>query len=272
MPRTALATATTLAAALLAAPAAHALTLGVTEGVTYRATDRDIAARFEPIAQHLAAALRQPVDIKVISAYADLREATARRGVDVAFVHPAHLALQPVKAGLYQSLAWTSGFTEYKVSFLCKDTQPIQNWATLADKKLVTPDPDSITAVMTRALLREQGLKAGSPQLLTTRYQDAVPFYVENAFAQYGATAAKAVIKDWGDKGGKVCAQSRPVPIKQWIATTTLPPATLAALREALLAMKDSDAGRKALAASGYKGFEAPNSATEQALIGWLGL
>jgi phosphonate transport system substrate-binding protein len=259
-----------LAAALL--PSAQALTLGVTEGVTYRATDADITARFEPIAAHLSAALKQPVTIRVLSSYDSLREATAKREVDLAFVHPAHVALQAVKGGHYRSLAWTSGFTEYTVAFLCKDPQPIQNWSSLATKKLVTPDPDSITAVMTRAMLRENGLQPGAPQLMTTRYQDAVPFYVENGFSHYGATAARALIKDWQDKGGKVCAKSKPVPIKHWIASNALPPATLQTLRETLVAMKDADPGRKALATSGYKGFEASSTETEQTLIGWLGL
>ena len=108
--------------------------------------------------------------------------------------------------------------------------------------------------------------------MLNTRYQDAVPFYVENTFAQYGATASKGVIKAWTDKGGQVCAQSQPVPIKQWIAASTLPAATLEALRNALVEVEASEAGRRALAASGYKGFEAPKEGAEKQLTAWLGL
>ena len=55
---------------------------------------------------------------------------------------------------------------------------------------------------------------------MTTRYQDAVPFYLEYGFADVGATAANSVVKEWADKGGKVFLKSRPVPIKYFIVST----------------------------------------------------
>lgn len=260
------------AAALKAAGAAQALVLGVTEGVTYRATDPEIAARFEAIADTLAKALKQPVTVQVISSYNDMREAMRAQRVDLAYIHPAHVALEGIKAGQYRSVAWTAGFTEYKVSFLCREASPIADWKALAAKKLVTPDPDSITAVMTRAMLRENGLAPEGVKLLATRYQDAVPFYVENLFADYGATAAKGVIKGWRDKGGKVCAESRPVPIKQWLVSSKLDAAAAATVRDTLLGLAHSEPGKKALAASTYSGLVPTSADTERALLGWLGI
>ena len=101
----------------------------------------------------------------------------------------------------------------------------------LKGRTLVTPDPDSITAVMVRAMFRGEKLTATAERepastvvrVITTRYQDAVPFYIENGFANAGATAANAVVKAWTDKGGKVLVRSRPVPIKQIIVSTRMP-------------------------------------------------
>jgi phosphonate transport system substrate-binding protein len=262
-----------LTAALLAsALPASALVLGVTEGVTYRATDKEIAARFEPIADALAKALKQPVTIRVISRYEELREVLKAQQVDIAYVHPAHVAMESVKAGGYRTAAWTTGFTEYKVSFLCREAQPITDWKLLADKKLVTPDPDSITAVMTRAMLREGNVQGDRVKVLTTRYQDAVPFYVENTFADYGATAARGVIKAWRDKGGKVCAESRPVPIKHWLTSSRMDGAAATTVRDTLVGLSQNDAGRKALATSTYTGMVAPSAETERTLMTWLGI
>ena len=246
---------------------AQALVLSITEGVTYRATDAEIEAKFEGITKALATATRQPVKVQIVSKYNSLRDALKSGQVDVAFVHPSHVAFEAIKNGSYKAVAWTTGFTEYKVSFLCKEPQPIQNWATVNGKAMVTPDPDSITAVMTRALLNENGLKPTDVKLQTTRYQEAVPFYVENGFSAYGATASGGVIKAWKEKGGKTCAESRPMPIKHWIVSTKLDPAVAATLRDALLAM---DAG--ALATSGYKGFVPPSAELEKKLIVWLGI
>ena len=108
------------AAFLLAAAApAHALVIGVTEGVTYQASDSQIEAKFEPIAEALGKALKQPVTIKVLSSYRSAREALKDNQVDLAFVHPAHVALEAIKGSNFKALAWTAGFTDYKVSFLC---------------------------------------------------------------------------------------------------------------------------------------------------------
>jgi phosphonate transport system substrate-binding protein len=262
-----------LAALLLTAvTSAHALVIGVSEGVSYEVSDSQIAARFEPIAEALSKALKQPVTVKVLNSYNTAREALKQQQVDLAFVHPSHVALEAIKGGHYQAFAWTTGYTDYKVSFLCKEAQPISNWKTVAGKQLVMPDADSITSVITRAMLREQGLQGTAVKVTNTRFQEAVPFYVQNGFAAYGATAAAGVIKTWKDGGGKVCAESRGVPIKQWLASRKLDAATVGAAREALLGLAQSDAGRRALSTSSYTGFVAPSTDVEASLMTWLGI
>jgi phosphonate transport system substrate-binding protein len=251
---------------------AHALVLGVTEGVTYRASDAEIEAKFAPIAKALSVATKQPVKIQIISTYSGLRAALKQGQLDIAFIHPAHVSFEAIKTGAYKSAAWTTGFTDYKVSFLCNESQPITAWSALNGKGMVTPDADSVTAVMTRAMLRENRVDSKNVNLQVTRFQDAVPFFVENKFASYGATASSAVIKSWKEKGGKTCAQSRGMPIKHWLVSSKLDAASSAAVRESLLTLDQSDLGKKALLASGYKGFISTDDDTEKSLTGWLGL
>lgn len=260
------------AVAALAAITSQALMLGVTEGVTYRASDAEIEAKFAPIAKAISTATKQPVKILVISSYNDLREALKQGQLDIAFIHPAHVSLEAIKAGGYKSAAWTSGFTDYKVSLLCKEARPITAWSVVNGKGMVTPDADSVTAVMTRALLRENNVDTKTVNVQVTRFQDAVPFFVENKFASYGATASDAVIKNWTEKGGKTCAQSRGLPIKHWLVSSKLDTGSTAAVRESLLTMDQTEFGKRALTVSGYKGFTATDDATEKVLIAWLGL
>lgn len=261
------------AALLLAACASsHAFVIGVSEGVSYNVSDAQVTARFEPIAEVLSKALKQPVTIKIFNSYNGARDALKQQQVDFAFVHPSHVALGAIKGGQYSAFAWTTGYTDYKVSFLCKEQQPISDWKNVAGKQLVMPDADSITAVITRAMLREQGLQGTAVKVTNTRFQEAVPFYVQNGFAAYGATAASGVIKTWKDGGGKVCAESRAVPIKQWLASRKLDAATVNAARDALLSLAQTDAGKRALAASTYVGFVTPSSDVESSLMSWLGI
>jgi ABC-type phosphate/phosphonate transport system substrate-binding protein len=122
-------------------------------------------------------------------------------------------------------------------------------------------------------MLRENKLNVATDvKLQVTRFQDAVPFYVDNGFTTYGATASGAVVKAWKDKGGKTCAQSRGMPIKHWIVSSKMSAELTASLRDALLTMDKSEVGQKALAASGYKGFIASDTEVEKTLTNWLGL
>ncbi len=150
--------------------------------------------------------------------------------------------------------------------------QPFTRLEDLRGRTVVSPDPDSITAAMLRAMLRDQNLGAADVKILTTRYQDAVPFYIEHGFADAGATAAKAVVQAWTQKGGKVLLSSRPVPIKQMIASTKLSADDEQQIHGVLLGLAQSDAGRNALTTLGYKGFVDPSRDDEQKAIAWLGL
>lgn len=269
-----------LALALAAPAGAQDLVFAVTEGVTYQATPKEIRDKFAPLAEVLAKATGRRVRTVLVPAYNDARAGLAKQEFDVAFLHPAHVPMAEIKAGRYKAVAWTQGFTEYTASVLIPGTTPLKSMQDLNGRTLVTPDPDSITAVMVRAMFRGEKLTAtadreppaNAVRVITTRYQDAVPFYIENGFAQAGVTAANSVVKAWTDKGGKVLVKSRPVPIKQFIVSTKLPADDQQRIREALLTLRDSKPGRDALETVGYRGFIAPNPELEAATIAWLGL
>jgi len=256
------------------------LVFAVTEGVTYQATPKEIRDKFAPIADVLARATGRRVRTVLVPSYVDVRAGLAAQEYDVAFIHPAHVSMAEIKAGRYKSVAWTTGFTEYTVSMLMLPGTPLKALGELKGHTLVTPDPDSITAVMVRAMLRTDNIKwtadrdppPATVRVITTRYQDAVPFYLENGFAMVAATAANAVVKGWTDKGGKVLVKSKPVPIKQFIVSSTMAPDEQARIREALIGLRDAKGGREALDTVGYKGFLAPNPQVETAAIEWLGL
>ena len=244
----------------------------VTEGITYYQTNKEIQARFQPLGDQLAKALKRSVHIVIVSAYNDVRAGLERQEYDLAFIHPAHVSLAAIKSGKYRSVAWTVGYTDYAVSLLIDKDKPYTKLDDLKGRTVVSPDPDSITAAMLRAMLRDQKLRAEDVKIITTRYQDAVPFYVQYGFAHAGATAAKSVVKDWTDKGGKVLLSSRPMPIKQLIVSTRISADDEQQVRSVLTGLTQNDAGRQALAALGYKGFVAPNHDQEQRDIAWLGL
>ena len=257
------------------------LVFAVTEGVTYQATPKEIRDKFAPIAQVIATATGRRVRTVLVPAYNDLRAGLLTQEFDVAFVHPAHVSMAEIKAGRYKAVAWTTGYTEYTASMLMTAGQPYKAMADLKGRTVVMPDPDSITAWMVRAMFRTEKIPVvegrGDPvldtvRIITTRYQDAVPFYLENNFAQVAITAANSVVKGWTEKGGKVLLKSRSVPIKQFIVSTAMPAAEQQRIRDALIGLREAKGGSAALETVGYKGFVPPNHEVENAVIAWLGL
>jgi phosphonate transport system substrate-binding protein len=263
-----------LAAVALAAcaPWAQALVFAVNEGVTYRVPSEEIRAKYAVIAADLAKILKQPVSIEPIGDYPSLKRGLAEKAYDLAMVHPAHISIAAMKNPGYKLVAVTKGFLEYRASFLVKSDSPVTSLADLKGRKLGAPDEDSITAWMVRASLRDA---IGDPKLVATtytRYQDAVPFFVENNLTQAGATASNAVVKDWLAKGGKVMFKSKPVPIKHIIASPNLSAEQVEKVREYLLGLDGTDEGRKKLEPTKFQGFVRYDDAALMSIGTWLGL
>lgn len=256
----------------LASTASHGLVFAINEGVTYRVSNDEIRAKYAGIAADLSKILKQPVAIEPISDYPTLRKGLAAKEYDLAFVHPAHLSALAVRNSGYRLLAVTKGFQNYTANFLVRADAPYKTLADLKDASLGAPDEDSITAWMVRATLRDTFSGAEPVRYYYTRYQDAVPFFVDNNLTKAGATASGAVIKAWVAKGGRVIAKSKPVPIKHMIASPALGAEQVQRVREYLLGLDASEEGKKRLEAIKYEGFSAYSEADLLAIGKWLGL
>lgn len=255
-----------------ASPWAQALVFGINEGVTYRVPNEEIRAKYAAIATDLSKILRQTVTIEPVAAYPALRQGLADKAYDLAMVHPAHLSIVAMKNSGYKLVAVTKGFQDYRANFLIRADSKLTSLAELKGSKLGAPDEDSITAWLIRASIRDALGDAKQVSYVYTRYQDAVPFFVENNLTLSGATAAGGVIKDWKAKGGKVLAQSKPVPIKHIIASPNMSAADVDAVRDYLLALDTTEEGKKKLAPTKWLGFAAGDQAALMAMGVWLGL
>ena len=185
-----------LALALLGvATASHALVFAVNEGVTYRVTNDEIRAKYAGLAADLGKILKQPVSVEPIGDYPTLRKGLETKEYDLAFVHPAHLSVLAIRDSGYRLLAVTKGFQSYTANFLVRADSPLKTLTDLKGTSLGAPDEDSITSWMVRATLRDALGDPKQVSLVYTRYQDAVPFFVEHNLTRSGATASNAVVK-----------------------------------------------------------------------------
>ena len=260
-------------AALLfcATPWAQALVFAVNEGVTYRVSNDEVRARYAAIAVDLSRILGQAVHVEPVGDYKALRKGLTEKSFDLAIVHPAHISIGALKNG-YKLVAVTKGFTAYKASFLVRKDAPYKTLKDLRGLKLGAPDEDSITSWMVRATIRETLGDAKAVSYTYTRYQDAVPFMVENTFTQVGATASSALVKQWESQGGRVIGTSPEVPIKHVIAGPSITAGQLRDLREYFTTLDSTEAGRKKLEPVKVQGYAPYDEAALMKLGGWLGL
>ncbi len=256
---------------LTATPAQAELVLAVNEGVTYYVTPTEIREKYKDLADLIGRHLKTTVRIVPVDQYPVLRKGLDEQQYDLAFVHPAHHSLLSLRDGKYQLLVLTKGYTEYKARFLVSKDAQMKQPADMKGKRFGMPDPDSITAVITRATMRDLGIDSAKAEIRTTRYQDAVPFFVENGFSDVGVSASGPVIKQWQEKGGAVLFESKAVPIKHMIASTKMSDTEMEKVRALMLGLDKSDAGQKILAKIGYKGYESGDPQQLAVLAKWLG-
>ncbi len=233
---------------------AQELLLAVNEGVTYQ-EGGPVSERYKPLTDLLSKELKRPVKVQNVDKYADFEKGLSDGKYDLAFIHPAHIGLRAVKSGAYAGLATAKGFTDYRARVIVKKDSPLRSMQDLKDRKIGVPSVESITTVMFSASLREMKIQHPERQFLPTRYQDAVPFMIENGFVDAGVTGSSAVEKAWLAKGGRVLTETMPIPIKQFIASKKLSDGERAKLQNLMLSLSETEAGKAALTKIGVPGF-----------------
>jgi phosphonate transport system substrate-binding protein len=250
---------------------AEELVLAINEGVTYL-DGGPTSERYRPFLDLLAKELKRPVKVQKVDKYADFEKGLSESKYDLVFIHPAHIGLTAVKMGNYVGLATAKGFTDYRARVMVKKDSPLKTMADLKGKKIAVPSRESITTFMFTATLRELSFVEPEKSFLVTRYQDAVPFMIENGFVDAGVTGSGAVAKGWVDKGGRVIAETKPVPIKQFLVSKKLAEADRAKIQTLILKLSESEAGKAALSKISMTGFVPWNNEVMNDAVGRLGL
>ena len=233
---------------------AQEMILAVNEGVTYQ-DGGPISERYKPLIDLLEKELKHAVKVQAVDHYSDFEAGLNAERYDLVFIHPAQIGLRAVKSGKYIGLATARDFTDYHARVMVKKDSQLKSIEDLRGKKIGVPALESITTVMFTANLNELGFRNPSAFFTATRYQDAVPFMVENGFVDAGVTASGAVVKDWVAKGGRVIAETKPIPIKQFLASRKLSPDQRERVRALILKLSDTEQGKAALKGIDMKGF-----------------
>src|ERR1700741_871864 len=98
--------------------------LAVNEGVTYQDAG-PTSERYKPLLDLLEKELKHPVQVKKVDRYSDLEKGLQEGRYEMAFIHPAHVALRAVKDGNYVGVATAAGYTDYRGRVLVPKDSPL---------------------------------------------------------------------------------------------------------------------------------------------------
>jgi ABC-type phosphate/phosphonate transport system substrate-binding protein len=233
---------------------AQELVLAINEGVTY-ADGGPTAERYKPLLDLLSKELKRPIKVQKVDKYADFEKGLAESKYDLVFIHPAHVGLKAVRSNNYVGLVTAKGFTDYRARVMVKQDSPLKSMQDLKDRKIGVPSIESITTFMFTADLRQRSFNDTEKKFIATRYQDAVPFMIENGFVDAGVTASGAVAKAWVAKGGRIIGETEPVPIKQFLASKKIEESDRAKVQSLLLNLSENEPGKNALSKISMSGF-----------------
>ncbi len=239
--------------------AAQDLLLAINEGVTYQDSG-PASERYKPLLQLLSKELKLNIKLQTVDKYSVLEKGLADGKFDLAFVHPAHVGLSAVKKNGYEGLVTAKGFTDYRARVMVANSSTLKSMQDLRGKKIGVPSLESITTTIFTANLRELNFTQPEKSFTATRYQDAVPFMIENGFVDAGVTGSGKVAQAWVAKGGRILAETKPVPIKQFLASKKISESDREKLKTLLLNLSENEAGKNALSKISISGFVPWNS------------
>lgn len=201
-----------------------------------------LTARYRPFADYVTSQLRErpPIAIEpVVNVQRFMELARAEGKPELVFGKSVNQLAKLVRDHGYQPLVRRSD--PYKAAFIVAKESPIQSLgdASRLKAKVIMPDEMAATTAVARAELRRQ--KADDVQVVHTRYQEAVAQQIANGFAQVGVVNP-TIARKWTQDGGRVLGETQPVVNWSVLASPKLPPAEVAQLRTAFLAMNTTAA------------------------------
>lgn len=210
----------------------------------------EIQRRFGPLASHLGRALRREVSVRVGQDYDQHIAAIGLDQVDIAFLGPASYVRMVERYGRKPILArFQTGDDPhlYGVIAVRRDS-PLQRLEGLKGRRFAFGDPQStMSHIVPRYMLRQAGI--GLDDLAMHRFLGSHRNVALAVLAgDYDAGAMKREVYDeFAPRGLRALAVSPPSPDHLFVTRADLPAADVARLRQALLRLGETPAGRDLL-------------------------
>jgi len=259
------------APAAKSAAARPRLIFAVSEGSSGGIDAAEALLKYQPLVDVIEQTLNAEVSMVLARDFGKLEESMQKQTYDLVMARPSDYPARGIRD--YKYTLVTTARPDGMCTFIVRKDSPLKKIEDAKGGRISLPETTSYMAKFCRAELRDRGIDAArEPKLQYVREQDVVGYSVENNIADIGGVASySGVARNWEKKGGRILHISIKQPYFPLIAGPRIPAADVARLKEALVQLDSSEAGKKVLTGIGIQGFSAGDDKRLLDLLKWLG-
>lgn len=242
--------------------------MGISEGVAEQASFSEMQEKYRPLAEYLGRVLKRKVTLESSQNFKSALENLAKGRYDLMFARPSNIIGRAIRDDKYQLVAMAKG--TFTADFIVRKDSGFTKPEDVLSHPIAMPEKGSLMALAGMATLRDLGGKPENLQVRYAHYQEAIPYMVEQKFADVGVVAP-AQTKAWEKKGGVTLFKSKKLPFWGIIASPKISANEVAAMQEALIAMENTEEGKAILKRIGVAGWTAGDAKEYVDMLTWLG-
>jgi ABC-type phosphate/phosphonate transport system substrate-binding protein len=234
-----------------AAAAKKQLVLAVSEGTSGGITAEAAQAKYQPLAEALGAAINAEFKVQFVREFALLTKDMQENQFDLVLARP-------------------SDYPDGHCMLIVHKDSPIKSIADLKNKTFVMPEESSYMTRFCRAELRNNGILLENKRVHYVREQAVIPFAIENRISNVGGIASySSAYAKWTKGENRMLYKSRAQPYRPMVASPNLSPEQVAKLKDALVDLGNSDAGKQVLKRVGVASFVTTEEGRLRKLLDW---
>lgn len=262
-----------LACSAAAAASAQSLVFAVSEGTSGSGTsvgDEQMATKYRPVIEVMERVLGQKIAVRYVRDFRMLEDGMKTARFDLVIARPSDYPARGVRDYGYQSVTTTQ--PDGHCLLVVKEDSPLKSLDELKGKRMILPERVAYMTKFCLAEMRDQKVGISPEEVTYVREQGAIPFALQNGLSHVGGIASYSGVAGRLQKEGlRVLHKSRPQPYLPLIAGAKIPADKVQQLGAELVALSKTEAGGKALAAIGLKGFDTGTQPRLLSLLDWLG-
>ena len=262
-----------LAGAAAGAASAQSLVFAVSEGTSGAGTsvgDEQMATKYRPVIEVMERVLGQKIAVRYVRDFRQLEDGMKSARFDLVLARPSDYPARGVRDYGYQSVTTTQ--PDGHCLLVVKEDSPLKSLDELKGKRMILPERVAYMSKFCLAEMRDQKVGISPEEVTYVREQGAIPFALQNGLSHVGGIASYSGVAGRLQKEGlRVLHKSRPQPYLPMIAGAKIPADKVQQLGAELVALSKTEAGGKALAAIGLKGFDTGTQPRLLSLLDWLG-